>query len=173
MWATKPTPQASCSFCGSYRPCSAGTEDVGCRWSFMGTPSVRGRSAVKPFLLPAARTSTAWAVELPKRRAPGDRRNSEYTRRINGIANKCQWYDPYYQIGALNHFLIGSTSKRCKRKRHAKMPFLCSPLIRKILLRLRRFADLTGPAARQRRHAPVRRPRRPLTIGLAAEHPAL
>jgi hypothetical protein len=52
----------------------------------MGTPSVRGPGkAVEPFLLPAV-------VLQPRRQLRSNphrnRRNSEYTRRIKGIANK-------------------------------------------------------------------------------------
>src|ERR1700761_1180181 len=104
--ATKPTPHASCSFCGSYRPCASGTEAcaparIGCCWSFMGDTVCQGPGRPlnrvllfccclvaawvtataawgEPLLLHSVRTQTR--VEI--------RRNSEYTRRINEIANK-------------------------------------------------------------------------------------
>src|ERR1700682_1030293 len=67
---------------------------------------------------------------------------------------------------------------RRRKKRHPRMPFLSS-IASHVALRshaslvLRLFAGLSRPAARQRRHAPVRSPRRPLTVRVAAEHPAL
>jgi hypothetical protein len=51
------------------------------------------------------------------------RRNSEYTRRINGIANKTLRSIPNYQFGALRLAFIGATSKMGKIKRHVRMPF--------------------------------------------------